>query len=133
MNPSVQIWRRPGRHHRTKRPAGSPEPAQSAQAITERIDAAVSAAIAEFFPDLWRDLTEIGRKTVAREVTEALMTAPPDDRDLAANEVMQAWQRTWLVRQAPGYAEAVERAGKTAEELGEPVYTIDQLRERIGL
>jgi hypothetical protein len=37
------------------------------------------------------------------------------------------------VRQAQGYAEAVERASKTAEELGEPVYTIDQLRERIGL
>jgi hypothetical protein len=133
MNPSAQIWRRPGRHHRTKRPAGSPEPTPSAQAITERIDAAVSAGIAEFFPDLWRDLTEIGRKTVALEVTEALMTAPPEDRDLAADEVMQAWQRTWLVRQAPDYAEAVERAGKTAEELGEPVYTIDQLRERIGL
>jgi hypothetical protein len=71
------------------------------------------------------DLTDFRRALVGECRTRGLMSR--------AREVIDSCHRTWLVRQAPGYEEMVEQAGKTAEELGEPVYTIDQLRGRIEL
>lgn len=132
MSPTAQVWRPTGRR-RSARTAPSPEPRRAAQAITQRVEQAVRQVTAELYPGLWAALTETGRGIFAGEITEALMTAPPEDKELAAMEVLEAWRRSWLLRQAPGYDEAVERAGKTAEELGEPAYTIDKLRARIGL
>jgi hypothetical protein len=132
VSPATEVWRRTGRRRATQQ-AASPEPSQAAQAITERMEATVREATAELYPGLWAALNEIGRSALASEVADAYMAAPPEDRGLAAIEVLEAWRRSWLVRQAPGYEEAVKRTGKTAEELGEPVYTIDKLKERIGL
>ena len=129
---NVQVWRPAGRRRAVRR-AASPEPKRAVPAITERIEVVVLEATAELYPGLWDALTEAGRSTLAREVAEAYIAAPPEDRDLSAIEVMEAWQRSWLVREAPGYREMVERAGRTAEELGEPIYTIDELKARLGL
>ncbi len=132
MSPPTQVWRRSGRSRATQQ-VESPEPTQAARAITERIEATVGEATAELYPGLWAALNEIGRSALASEVTDAYMAAPPEDRGLAAIEVLEAWRRSWLVRQAAGYEEAIERAGKTAEELAEPVYSVDELKTRISL
>lgn len=88
---------------------------------------------AEQYPELWAALNEVGRSAFASEVADAYTTAAPEDQQFAIAEVLEAWLRSWRVRQASGYDEAVARAGKTPEELGEPIYTIDKLKARIGL
>lgn len=88
---------------------------------------------AEDYPELWEALTDAGKEAFAREVTEAFLKAAPEDQTPAISEVIQAWLRTLLLRETPGYAEAMERVGKTPEELGERVYTLEELRERLDL
>ncbi len=132
MSPATQVWRRAGRR-RVTRPTMSPEPSRAAQAITERLEATVREVTAEQYPALWDALNEVGRGILAGEVAEAYITAPAEDRRAAIVEVLEAWHRSWLVRQDRGYRGAVDRAGNAAEELGEPVYSMDKLGRRIGL
>jgi len=76
--------------------------------------------------DEWRQLQ--GEAEVALRL--AFRQAPPDLQPLL--EVIEAWYRTMFVRQDPGYQVAIrERAGKTAEELGERVYTGEDLQRRL--
>lgn len=132
MSPATQVWRRAGRR-RVTRPMVSPEHSRAAQAITERLEATVREVTAEQYPALWDALNEVGRSLFASEVAEAYVAAPPEDRGPAIVEVLEAWHRSWLVRQDPGYRGAVDRAGNTAEKLGEPVYSMGKLGTRIGL
>jgi hypothetical protein len=63
-------------------------------------------------------------------LADAFQRSPPDLQPLL--DVIEAWYRTLFVRQDPGYHVALrERAGKSAEELGEPVYTAEDLRRRL--
>lgn len=111
----------------------SPEHSRAAQAITERLEATVREVIAEQYPAIWDALNEVGRSLFASEVAEAYIAAPSEDRGPAIVEVLDAWHRSWLVRHDPGYGGAVDRAGNTAEKLGEPVYSMGKLGTRIGL
>src|ERR1700730_203688 len=73
--------------------------------------------------DEWRQLQEEANEALA----QAFCESPPDLQPLL--DVIEAWYRTMFVRQDPGYEEAVARyAGKSAEELGERVYTAEDLR-----
>jgi hypothetical protein len=71
----------------------------------------------------WTQLTEEAEEALAA----ALLQREPDLQPLL--DVIEAWYRTMIVRQDPGYQEAVARyAGKTPEELGERVYKAEDLR-----
>ena len=71
----------------------------------------------------WVQLTEEAEEALAG----ALLQPEPDLQPLV--DVIEAWYRTMIVRQDPGYQEAVARyAGKSADELGERVYTAEDLR-----
>jgi len=103
--------------------------------FVDAIMAGLRRYAAEQFPDVWEELTEFGRQEFVGELVDAFVGAAPEDRNMAMGEVVEAWVRTWLIRQAPGYPEARERAERTAasEDLGEKTYTLDELRARIGL
>jgi hypothetical protein len=74
----------------------------------------------------WRQLQAEATSALA----DAFQQSPPDLQPLL--DVIEAWYRTLFVRQDPGYHAALrERAGKSAEELGEPVYTAEDLRRRL--
>lgn len=132
MSPAAQVWRSVTRPSVRRLPAQR-EPRRSSPAITEQLEAAISSVVAETYPHVWEALTEIGRRHIVHEIAEAYLAAPPEDRDVAAYEVMEAWHRTWLVRQDPGYPEMLERAATIAEERGERAYTFDELDARLGL
>lgn len=94
--------------------------------------------VAEDYPELWEALTDVGKEIFAREVVDAFTTAAAaEDRGLAMGAVIEAWHRTFLIRQAPGYEEAAAKAREQAErapgEDGERVYTIEELRDRLNL
>src|SRR2546423_15305972 len=75
--------------------------------------------------DEWRQLQAEASEALAL----AFRQSPPDLQPLL--DVIEAWYRTMFVRQDPGYEVAIrERSGKTAEELGERVYTGEDLRRR---
>jgi hypothetical protein len=78
---------------------------------------------------MWDALTEYGQDEFVRELAVAFASAPPEDRAIAMEDVIEGWRRTWLVRQEPGFDEAMKSAGKTPAQLGERVYTIDDLDE----
>jgi hypothetical protein len=77
--------------------------------------------------DEWRQLQEEANEALA----QAFHESPPDLQPWL--DVIEAWYRTMFVRQDPGYEAAMANAGKSAEELGAPVYTAEDLRRRLGL
>jgi hypothetical protein len=101
--------------------------------LVEGIDERIRELVAADEPEVWGALTDHGRDAFVSELAIAFAAAPPEDRAPALASVIEAWYRTWLVRQSPDFEEASLRAGQTADELGEPTYTIDDLKARIRL
>jgi hypothetical protein len=118
---------------RAGRPTARTDEPQVTNRFVEGITQRIGELAAEDVPHIWEALTDIGRDAFVGELAVAFASAPPEDRASALSSVIEAWHRTWLIRQAPGFEAAAERAGRTADELGEPVYTIDNLERRIGL
>jgi hypothetical protein len=109
------------------------EQSDSSLRLVEGIEQRIRELAAEDVPHVWEALTEDGRDTFVGELAVAFAAAPPEDRQPALYSVIEAWHRTWLVRQSHDFEKATRRAGQTADELGEAVYTIDELKARIGL
>jgi hypothetical protein len=140
----VQLWVQSGGRSRTRRgrpPRRARVDAGESSLTAEGVDKLVRDAAAQAFhaiaadtvPELWGALTDAGKEALAREAADAYVSAAPEDRSVALGKVYEAWHRTWLLRQTPGYEEAVERAGKTTEELGERAYGLEELRGRLDL
>ena len=101
----------------------SPGPSFAAVALAPGTLAALRDGLSD---DEWRQL----QVEAEAALVLAFRQSPPDLQPLI--EVIEAWYRTMFVRQDPGYEVAIrERSGKTAEELGEPVYTGEDLRRRL--
>jgi hypothetical protein len=131
MPTTTKAWRPTGKRRRQAE-LGPGLRGEAAGEISARVEAAIGHLVAEILPHLWNDLTEVGKALLARELAEAYMSAPVEDRALAAQNVLEAWNRTWTLRHTPGFAEAMAR-GERAEARAEPAYTIDELDKLIGL
>jgi hypothetical protein len=119
--------------HRAGRPPARSEQPEAPNRLVDGIEQSIRQLAAADFPHIWEALTDHGRDTFVGELAVAFASAPPEDRAPALAAVIEAWHSTWLVRQAPGFEDAAAQAGKTADELGQPVYSIDDLKARIGL
>jgi hypothetical protein len=127
------LWRSGRPRSRTGRPTARSEQPHEPLRLVEGIDERIRELAAADEPEVWGALTDHGRDAFVGELAIAFAAAPPEDRAPALASVIEAWYRTWLVRQSPDFEEAAIRAGQTADELGEPIYTIDDLKARIGL
>jgi hypothetical protein len=106
--------------------SAQPDPAQRRSSAVLLAPGTLAALREGLSEEEWRQLQAEAQSALA----DAFQQSPPDMQPLL--DVIEAWYRTLFVRQDPCYRLAVrDRAGKSAEELGEPVYTAEDLRRRL--
>jgi hypothetical protein len=112
---------------RSGRPKAA-DPNQAAQAAVEFIREALVQAEG-WMPEVWSQLTEYGQQKLVQELVEAYFKPDPEQE---VRRVVAAWYLTMLVRQDPGFEEAMQDADKGPDELHEKVYTIKELRTMLS-
>ena len=108
---------------RIDRPENAAE--QTALFVEEALDRADQT-----FPDLWEHLTDVGQRSFVGELLGAAFSHEPPPTE-AIQGVIDAWYATLVLRQSPDYDEAAASRGRTAAELGERVYTTEELHDRL--
>ena len=75
-------------------------------------------------------LTSEGRRRFIQELLEALATAQLGDDLRPVRDVVDAWLRTMVVRQRPGYERAMRRSAKAPTGCG---LTVEDVRARLAV
>lgn len=119
----VGLWRssggikgRPGRPKRTTEPARASE-----------VDQRIHDVVAKQFPDVWQDLSDLGRDMFTRALMEAAARAP-EDRDQALEHVIDTWYEAWHLLYAPEDDEP-----NTKEEQAEADAALESLGQGHGI
>lgn len=95
--------------------------------MVEVIDRGVYDLVAREFPDLWEDLSEVGRDMLVRGLMQA-GGRPPEDRDQALADVIE----TWLEAQGELYV-PLDDEPYSEEEQAEDAAAIERLRRGEGV
>jgi hypothetical protein len=133
MSPQTATWRSPtrksGRPRQTRRIPERTATRELGETLQQGLNRIVDEAlphVGEAFPELWEQLTPHGRRQLLLELLEAVVK---DDGLDETTQVVEAWYHTMIARQSPTFEQALERSGRTPDELGEKAYTIEELRD----
>src|SRR5215472_5771416 len=114
---------------RTTRAKGRRRPRRPIEAprVVEAIDRGVYDLLAREYPELWDDLSEVGRDILIRGLMQA-GGQPPEDRDQAVADVIE----TWLEAQEQLYV-ALDDEPYTEDEQAEDAAAIERLQRGEGV
>ncbi len=75
-------------------------------------------------------LTDAGARAFSNELVAALVRAKAQDDLRPLLEVVEAWYRTLVLIQDPGYAANIQAAKRIRSRRG---HTVEQLKQRFGV